>query len=160
MGDQFDESKMMRFPAGSFAYVDPTMHHYAAASGETIIQIHGHSPLAINYINPMEVRATRSKQQAQRLPITRSMKVASAHKSLISRVQIRHFHGSCPFLQLSKRGPKPVGLFSELPTNLRECGQARIPAVRRCGRPDGCSTVHPDNSLHFQLQQDSLGSTR
>jgi hypothetical protein len=26
--------------------------------------------------------------------------------------------------------------------------------------PDGCSTVHPDNSLHSQLKQDSLGSTR
>jgi hypothetical protein len=28
------------------------------------------------------------------------------------------------------------------------------------GLPDGCSTVHPDNFLHFQLKQDSLGSTR
>jgi len=29
---------------GSFAYLDPSMHHYAAASGETVIQIHGQSP--------------------------------------------------------------------------------------------------------------------
>jgi hypothetical protein len=28
------------------------------------------------------------------------------------------------------------------------------------GLPDGCNTVHPDNFLHFQLKQDSLGSTR
>ena len=28
------------------------------------------------------------------------------------------------------------------------------------GLPDGCSTAHPDNLLHFQLKQDSLGSTR
>src|SRR4051794_15717174 len=28
MGDRFDESKMMPFPAGSFAYLDPDMHHY------------------------------------------------------------------------------------------------------------------------------------
>ncbi len=27
------------------------------------------------------------------------------------------------------------------------------------GLPDRCSTVHPDNFLHFQLRQDSLGST-
>jgi uncharacterized RmlC-like cupin family protein len=52
MGDQFDESKMMSFPADSFAYLDPSMHHYAASSGRTIIQIHGGSPLRFNYIDP------------------------------------------------------------------------------------------------------------
>jgi mannose-6-phosphate isomerase-like protein (cupin superfamily) len=54
MGDQFDASKMMSFGPGSFAYLDPSMHHYAAASGETVIQIHGMSPLKINYINPAD----------------------------------------------------------------------------------------------------------
>jgi mannose-6-phosphate isomerase-like protein (cupin superfamily) len=54
MGDQFDASKMMSFGAGSFAYLDPTMHHYAASSGETVIQIHGMSPLKVNYINPAD----------------------------------------------------------------------------------------------------------
>ncbi len=52
MGDRFDESKMGDFPAGSFAYVDPVMHHYAMASGEVVVQIHGASPFQINYINP------------------------------------------------------------------------------------------------------------
>lgn len=54
MGDQYDDSKMMSFGSGSFIFVDPTMHHYAGASGETVIQIHGMSPLAINYINPAD----------------------------------------------------------------------------------------------------------
>jgi quercetin dioxygenase-like cupin family protein len=54
MGDQFDASKMMSFAPGSFAYLDPTMHHYAAASGETVIQIHGMSPVKFNYINPAD----------------------------------------------------------------------------------------------------------
>ncbi|HWY21604.1 MAG TPA: cupin domain-containing protein, partial [Candidatus Acidoferrum sp.] len=54
MGDQFDASKMMSFGVGSFAYLDPSMHHYAAASGETVIQIHGMSPLKLNYINPAD----------------------------------------------------------------------------------------------------------
>jgi hypothetical protein len=54
MGDQFDASKMMGFGAGSFAYLDPSMHHYAAASGETVIQIHGQSPVKVNYINPAD----------------------------------------------------------------------------------------------------------
>jgi mannose-6-phosphate isomerase-like protein (cupin superfamily) len=54
MGDQFDASKMMSFGAGSFTYLDPSMHHYAMASGETVIQIHGMSPVKFNYINPAD----------------------------------------------------------------------------------------------------------
>ena len=41
MGDHFDETKMGTFPAGSFAYLDPDMHHYAMASGEVVVQVHG-----------------------------------------------------------------------------------------------------------------------
>ena len=52
MGDRFDESKMGDFPGGSFAYLDPDMHHYAMASGEVVVQVHGSSPLQINYVNP------------------------------------------------------------------------------------------------------------
>lgn len=54
MGDAFDESKMMMFGAGSFAYLDPSMHHYALASGETVVQVHGMSPLQFNYVNPSD----------------------------------------------------------------------------------------------------------
>jgi mannose-6-phosphate isomerase-like protein (cupin superfamily) len=54
MGDKFDATKMMSFGAGSFAYLDPSVHHYAAASGETVIQIHGQSPAKFNYINPAD----------------------------------------------------------------------------------------------------------
>jgi mannose-6-phosphate isomerase-like protein (cupin superfamily) len=54
MGDKFDESKMMTIPAGSFAYLDPEMHHYAMASGEAVVQIHGMSPLQLNYVNPAD----------------------------------------------------------------------------------------------------------
>ena len=52
MGDRFDTSKMMTFPAGSFAYLEPSMHHYAMASGEVVVQVHGMSPVQFNYINP------------------------------------------------------------------------------------------------------------
>jgi hypothetical protein len=54
MGDKFDETKMGMFPAGSFAYLDPDMHHYAMASGETVVQVHGMSPLQFNYVNPAD----------------------------------------------------------------------------------------------------------
>jgi hypothetical protein len=52
MGDEFDVSKMAAFAAGSFAFLDPEMHHYAMASGETIVQVHGQAPLQFNYVNP------------------------------------------------------------------------------------------------------------
>ena len=52
MGDDFDREKMAVFPAGSFAYLDPDMHHYAMASGEVIVQVHGKSPLQFNYVHP------------------------------------------------------------------------------------------------------------
>jgi len=54
MGDKFDESKLMIFPAGSFAYLDPDMHHYAMAAGPTVVQVHGMSPLQFNYVNPAD----------------------------------------------------------------------------------------------------------
>jgi len=54
MGDSFDVSKMGVFPAGSFAYLDPSMHHYGMAVGETVVQVHGAAPFQINYVNPSD----------------------------------------------------------------------------------------------------------
>jgi hypothetical protein len=51
MGDTFDVSKMSAFPPGSFAYLDPSMHHYGMAVGETVVQIHGAAPLQVKYVN-------------------------------------------------------------------------------------------------------------
>ena len=52
MGDTWDDSKMMTFGPGSFAYMDPSMHHYAMAVSEATVQVHGISPFQINYVNP------------------------------------------------------------------------------------------------------------
>jgi hypothetical protein len=52
MGDTFDESKMTTLGPGSFGYLDSSMHHYVMASGEAVVQVHGMSPLQVNYINP------------------------------------------------------------------------------------------------------------
>lgn len=54
MGDHFDKASMMDFPAGSFAYLDPDMHHYAMANGEVVVQVHGQSPVQFNYVNPSD----------------------------------------------------------------------------------------------------------
>jgi hypothetical protein len=54
MGDVFDTNKMTTLAPGSFAFLDPDMHHYAMASGQVVVQIHGMSPLQINYVNPKD----------------------------------------------------------------------------------------------------------
>ncbi|HKW25220.1 MAG TPA: cupin domain-containing protein [Terriglobales bacterium] len=54
MGDRFNESSMASFPTGSFAYLDPDMHHYVQASGEVVVQIHGMAPVQFNYVNPKD----------------------------------------------------------------------------------------------------------
>lgn len=54
MGDRFDEKNMTSFPAGSFAYLDPDMHHYAMATGDVVVQIHGMAPVQFNYVNPAD----------------------------------------------------------------------------------------------------------
>ena len=54
MGDTFDESKMATFGAGSFAFLDPSMHHYAMADGPVVVQVHGTSPFQFNYVNPSD----------------------------------------------------------------------------------------------------------
>ena len=31
--------------------MEPDMHHYVMASGETVVQVHGQSPAVFNYVN-------------------------------------------------------------------------------------------------------------
>lgn len=54
MGDKFDEKSMTTLAAGGYAHMPKTMHHYAMAKGETVIQIHGVGPFAVNYVNPAD----------------------------------------------------------------------------------------------------------
>lgn len=52
MGDKLDKNNAKKLPAGSFAYMQPKMHHFAFTKGEVVIQLHGMGPWAINYLNP------------------------------------------------------------------------------------------------------------
>jgi ChrR Cupin-like domain len=54
MGDTFDDTKGTALPAGGFAYMGRKMNHYAWASGETEIQVHGMGPFVLNYVNPAD----------------------------------------------------------------------------------------------------------
>jgi hypothetical protein len=54
MGDKFEVAKMRIFSSGSFAYLDPDMHHYVMTVGPTVVQVHGMSPVQFNYVNPAD----------------------------------------------------------------------------------------------------------
>lgn len=52
MGSTFDESKGTTLPVGTFGFLGPRMHHFAWATGETVVQLHGMGPWKIIYVDP------------------------------------------------------------------------------------------------------------
>lgn len=54
MGEILERSAARSLPAGSFGFWPAGMKHAAWAEGETIIQLHGLGPWAINYVNPAD----------------------------------------------------------------------------------------------------------
>jgi hypothetical protein len=54
MGERFDESAATELPSGGYMAVPAKMAHYAWSKGDTLVQIHGLGPFAINYVNPAD----------------------------------------------------------------------------------------------------------
>jgi len=54
MGEKYDAASLHEFPTGSFILMPKEMRHFAAARGETIVQLHGNGPFVINYVNPAD----------------------------------------------------------------------------------------------------------
>jgi anti-sigma factor ChrR (cupin superfamily) len=54
MGEKYDAAALREFPTGSFILMPKEMRHFAAARGETIMQLHGNGPFVINYVNPAD----------------------------------------------------------------------------------------------------------
>jgi quercetin dioxygenase-like cupin family protein len=54
MGDKFEPAALRQMPAGSFVFLPREMRHYGKASGETVIEISGEGPFAINFVNPSD----------------------------------------------------------------------------------------------------------
>lgn len=54
LGDKLDASKTMVLGPGSVAIMQPNTNHFAWNKEETIIQVHGIGPWAINYVNPAD----------------------------------------------------------------------------------------------------------
>ena len=59
MGDQFDKKKGTALHAGTFGVIPAGMHHYAWASGRTVIQLHGMGPWKLTYVNPADAPKAR-----------------------------------------------------------------------------------------------------
>ncbi|MBI3822252.1 MAG: cupin domain-containing protein [Planctomycetes bacterium] len=60
-GDKFAADKMEAMPAGAFMRMPKDMRHFAAAKGETIIQVHGVGPFDITYIDPTDDPRSKGK---------------------------------------------------------------------------------------------------
>ena len=52
MGERVDESAATELTAGAYAHVPVKMAHYAWSKGDTVVQVHGIGPFAINYVTP------------------------------------------------------------------------------------------------------------
>jgi quercetin dioxygenase-like cupin family protein len=62
MGDTIDP-KVKPLPAGGFASMPAKMHHFAAAKGESIVEVSAIGPFKITYVNPAD---DPSKQAASK----------------------------------------------------------------------------------------------
>jgi quercetin dioxygenase-like cupin family protein len=54
MGDKLDEKKGIELRAGGFGAAPAHMNHYAWASEDTVVQVHGQGPFAMTYVNPAD----------------------------------------------------------------------------------------------------------
>ena len=52
MGERPDESAAIELTGGAYAHVPAKMAHYAWSKGDTVVQVHGIGPFAINYVTP------------------------------------------------------------------------------------------------------------
>src|SRR6266568_3853809 len=52
MGDKLETTALHDFPTGSYILMPKSMHHFAMAKGETIVQVHAMGPFVLNYVNP------------------------------------------------------------------------------------------------------------
>ncbi|MGQ0835585.1 MAG: cupin domain-containing protein [Gammaproteobacteria bacterium] len=58
-GDKLDKSQSKPLAAGSVAIMQPKTNHFGWTDQETIIQVHGVGPWAINYVNPADDPRTK-----------------------------------------------------------------------------------------------------
>ncbi len=52
MGDRYDEASLQELPSGSYASMPKGMSHFALATGDTIVQVHGIGPFKSVWVSP------------------------------------------------------------------------------------------------------------
>jgi quercetin dioxygenase-like cupin family protein len=52
MGDRYDEASLQELPSGSYASMPKGMTHFALATGDTIVQVHGVGPFKSVWVTP------------------------------------------------------------------------------------------------------------
>ena len=54
VGEKFDQKKTHALPVGGVMILEPKTPHFAWTKEETIVQLHGTGPWAVNYVNPAD----------------------------------------------------------------------------------------------------------
>lgn len=54
MGDKFDPAKTTPLKAGGIIIMPPQTRHFVQTKEETVVQLHGTGPWAVNYVNPAD----------------------------------------------------------------------------------------------------------
>jgi len=92
MGDKLDRKNAATFQAGGFVSMPANMNHYAWATSETIVQVHGEGPFEIAYVSPADdpmPRSTLADEGDHFRPILKRAGFAVAHAA--QRKKSRHF---------------------------------------------------------------------
>ena len=63
MGEKFDEATMTELPTGGYALLPAQMRHFAMASTEAIVQVHGTGPFKLMYVNPADDPSARASKK-------------------------------------------------------------------------------------------------
>jgi quercetin dioxygenase-like cupin family protein len=63
MGSTFDRTKMVALAPGGFVSAPAEHAHYAAAQGETVVQIHAIGPFSLTYVNPTDAPVALKSQR-------------------------------------------------------------------------------------------------
>jgi quercetin dioxygenase-like cupin family protein len=66
MGPDFDESKLVKMPEGSFFLLEPGMQHFVQAAEEAVVQLNAIGPWGITYVRASD--DPRNQPQARKGP--------------------------------------------------------------------------------------------
>jgi len=61
LGDKFDKDKVRYLPPGSYVRLTKEERHFAVMKGDTVVQVHGTGPFALNYVNSADDPRTKDR---------------------------------------------------------------------------------------------------